>query len=119
MRYTRRVPWTVLYSTQAADWLESLSETDFESIIARIELLEQRGPGLGRQTVDTIKGSRHPNMKELRAGTLRALFIFDPARRAVILCGGDKRDDWTGFYERMVPLADDLYDAYLDSEDAP
>jgi len=55
-------------------------------------------------------------MKELRSGTVRALFAFDPNRRAVILLGGDKRDDWAGWYERNVPAADDLYDAYLREE---
>jgi hypothetical protein len=81
--------------------------------MARIELLEERGPALGRPVVDTIEGSRHPNMKELRAGTMRALFAFDPLRQAIVLIGGDKRDDWTGWYERNVPLADDLLEAHL------
>ena len=60
-------------------------------------------------------GSRHPNLKELRAGLMRALFAFDPLRQAIVLVGGDKRDDWTGWYERNIPLADDLLDAHLDS----
>jgi hypothetical protein len=66
--------------------------------------------------VDTIKGSRHHNMKELRSvgGHLRALFCFDPLRRAIVLLGGDKRNDWTGWYERNIPTADALYDEYLD-----
>ena len=41
---------------------------------------------------------------------------FDPNRRAVILLGGDKRGDWTGWYERNIPIADDLYDVYLREE---
>jgi len=54
-------------------------------------------------------------MKELIAfgGNLRALFAFDPKRQALILLGGDKTDDWEGWYERSVPLADDLYDDFL------
>ena len=89
--------------------------------MARIELLEEHGPGLGRPVVDSIHGSRHPNMKELRAGSMRALFAFDPLRQAIVLVGGDKRDDWTGWYERNIPLADDMLDAHLDSmrEDSP
>ena len=60
-------------------------------------------------------------MKELRAGSMRALFAFDPLRQAIVLVGGDKRDDWTGWYERNIPLADDLLDAHLNSlqEDSP
>jgi hypothetical protein len=65
--------------------------------------------------VDSIKGSRHHNMKELRSigGNLRALLAFDPNRRAVVLLGGDKTGDWKGWYERNVPLADKLYDRHL------
>jgi hypothetical protein len=54
-------------------------------------------------------------MKELRssAGNRRALFCFDPPRTAIALLGGDKTGDWTGWYERNIPIADDLYDEYL------
>jgi len=54
-------------------------------------------------------------MKELRSfgGHLRALFAFDPKRRAIVLLGGDKRGDWTGWYERNIPIADDHYDEHL------
>jgi hypothetical protein len=93
-----------------------LDEADFDTIIAAADLLEEHGPALGRPTVDSIKGSRHHNMKELRAGSLRALFVFDPRRRAVVLVGGDKRDDWSAWYEHNVPIADDLYDVYLRQE---
>ena len=34
------------------------------------------------------------NMKELRTGSLRVLFIFDPVSTAVLLLGGDKREQW-------------------------
>jgi len=44
------------------------------------------------------------------------LFVFDPNRRAIILLGGDKRGDWSGWYEQNVPIADDLYDRYLAHE---
>jgi hypothetical protein len=78
-------------------------------------VLEQLGPGLGRPHVDTIKGSRHDNMKELRTQAggrpLRTFFAFDPRRTAILLIGGDKTGD-RRFYDRMVPLADDLYDQY-------
>lgn len=116
MHYHAGGVWEVVYTAEAAEWLVSLDEGSFERIIAAIELLEERGPALGRPVVDRIEGSRHHNMKELRAGTVRALFAFDPNRRAVVLVGGDKRGDWTGWYERNIPIADDLYDAYLSEE---
>jgi hypothetical protein len=65
---------------------------------------------------DTVKGSRHAQMKELRTQChgrpLRTFFAFDPRRAAILLLGGDKTGD-TRFYERMIPLADRLYDEYL------
>ena len=82
-------------------------------IYDRVTLLEDLGPALGRPAVDTIKASRHPNMKELRTGSIRVLFIFDPQSNAVLLLGGDKRGDWTGWYEENIPKADRLYDNYL------
>jgi len=115
------MPYDVYFTAVAEDWLMGLGDDDYDSIMARIELLEEHGPGLGRPVVDRIHGSRHPNMKELRAGSMRALFAFDPLRQAIVLVGGDKRNDWTGWYERNIPLADDLLDAHLDSlrEDSP
>ena len=65
-----------------------------DELLAYIELLEQFGPQLGRPRGDTLNGSRHPNMKELRfdasGGVWRIAFAFDPKCRAIVLCGGDK-----------------------------
>ena len=84
---------------------------------ASVELLELHGPQLGRPHVDTVKGSKHTNMKELRTQSsgkpLRTFFAFDPRRSAILLIGGDKTGD-KRFYDRMVPIADDLYDVYLE-----
>ena len=58
-------------------------------------LLEQFGPQLGRPRVDTLKGSHHANMKELRFdaadGVWRVAFAFDPKRNAVLLIAGTNR----------------------------
>jgi hypothetical protein len=114
------MPYDVFFTAEAEAWMMGLGDDDYDSIMARIELLEEHGPSLGRPVVDSIRASRHSNLKELRAGSIRALFAFDPLRRAVVLVGGDKRNDWTAWYERSVPLADGLLDAHLDSlrEDA-
>lgn len=78
---------------------------------------EEQGPTLGRPLVDTIKNSRHPNMKELRprGGNLSILFAFDPRRMAILLIGGDKTRRWETCYREFVPLADDLYDEHLET----
>ncbi len=52
-------------------------------------------------------------MKELRVGTVRVLFAFDPLRNAVLLIGGDKRGRWSMWYKQSIPKADDLYDKHL------
>ena len=113
------VAWHVYFTAVAEEWILGLDDDDYTAMLAAIELLEEQGPSLGRPAVDRIDGSRHHNMKELRSfgGHLRALFAFDPKRRAIVLLGGDKRDDWSGWYERNIPIADDLYDEHLRNPD--
>jgi hypothetical protein len=107
--------WEVEYTDQFERWYWSLDAPDRAAVVAAVDVLEDRGPGLGRPLVDTIKGSRHPNMKELRppAGNIRVLFAFDPRRMAILLIGGDKTDRWQEWYRIMIPVADDLYDEHL------
>ncbi len=109
------VAWELEFTDQAENWLMELPLSEFKQIAAAIDELEQIGPGLGRPFVDTVKQSRHHNMKELRSigGHLRALFCFDPDRTAVLLLGGDKSHDWKGWYNRNIPIADRLYDQHL------
>ena len=112
--------WEVEYTDEFGSWYEDLAEEDQDAMVARVELLQQLGPALGRPAVDNVHQSRHPNMKELRAErALRVLFAFDPRRTAVLLIGGNKSaadadtPNWNRWYEEYVPLADDLYDAHL------
>ncbi len=114
--------WDIEVTDQFIQWWDTLSVEEQESIKAAVEILEQRGPGLGRPLVNTVKGSRHANMKELRAAMIRVLFAFNPKRTAILLIGGDKRDRWQDFYAQMIPLADDLLDEHLkelETEGAP
>jgi hypothetical protein len=108
--------WEVEYTDEFGRWWEGLGEDEQDAIARSVELLRQLGPSLGRPHADSVQGSRHSNMKELRtqhAGRpLRTFFAFDPRRSAILLIGGDKTGD-ARFYERMIPVADDLYDIYL------
>ena len=108
--------WNVEVTDEFKDWFNSLREDEQSSVTASVDLLEIKGPSLGRPQVDTIRGSRHANMKELRTQhkgrPIRMFFAFDPRRAAILLIGGDKTGD-DRFYERMIPLADELYDDYL------
>ncbi len=108
--------WEVLFTDEFGRWFEDLADAQQDAVVARVELLEAQGPGLGRPTVDTIKGSRHSNMKELRVSkgaAIRVLFAVDPRRQAVLLIGGDKTGRWQSWYEQAIPLADELFDDYL------
>ena len=101
-----------------AGWLASLDNDSREQVVAAIELLEDRGPQLGRPIVDTVSSSRHRNMKELRPGSsgrteLRILFAFDPARQAIMLIAGDKSGNWKQWYAHNIPRADDLFDEHV------
>jgi hypothetical protein len=102
---------------EAERWYMRLSNDDAARVAASLDELGRRGPMLGRPFVDSVKASRHHNMKEVRSvgGHLRALFAFDPRRNAVVLLGGDKTGDWKGWYRSNVPLADKLYDRHLRS----
>lgn len=100
------------------EWLDSLDGDTLAQVVAALELLSEIGSVLGRPLVDTVKASRHANMKELRPGSagrseIRILFAFDPVRRAVMLYGGDKSGNWKGWYKEAIPLADRLFDDYL------
>lgn len=108
--------WEVNVTTEFAEWYTTLGPQATQAVIDRVDLLEARGPTLGEPVVKRIKSSRHHNMKELRCGTtgaIRILFVFDPARQAVLLIGGEKAGQWTEWYETNIPKADELYDEYL------
>ncbi len=108
-------PWSVEYTDEFEEWWDGLTVEEQGPIIIAVGALEESGPALGRPFVDTVRGSRHPNMKELRprGETIRILFAFDLRRSAILLIGGDKRDRWTEWYAEMIPVADQLYDDHL------
>ena len=96
---------------------EHLDQGDGEALLAAIRILRDQGPTLGRPLVDTVKASRHNNMKELRPGSTgrteaRILFAFDLEGQAILLVGGDKSDNWKGWYEKNIPIADDRFDQH-------
>ena len=107
----------VLFTEVFTDWYNELDQSEKDSVDACLYLLMQRGYQLGRPYADTIKGSQLTNLKELRiqnAGKpYRAFFVFDPLRQAILLCGGDKTGD-KRFYKRMIPIAEQTYQQYLD-----
>lgn len=110
--------WEVEFDPSFEAWADQLAQPDAEALLAALRVLRDRGPTLGRPLVDTLEGSRHKNMKELRPGStgrseIRVLFAFGPECRAILLVGGDKSGDWSRWYDVNVPVADERFDAHL------
>ncbi|MCA8917371.1 MAG: type II toxin-antitoxin system RelE/ParE family toxin, partial [Planctomycetes bacterium] len=80
--------WSVLLHDDFDAEFAALDENLQDELLAHAKLLVEFGPNLGRPTVDTLKGSRHANMKELRfawqGGVWRVAFAFDPQRQAIL-----------------------------------
>jgi hypothetical protein len=106
--------WEVISTPEAKRWYAALEPEAKARVTASINRLRQVGPMLGRPTADRVHASRHHNMKELRStgGHLRVLFAFDDRQRAVLLVGGDKTNNWKGWYRENIPKADKLFDQH-------
>ena len=107
--------WEVVWLPHVRRWYEHLDARDRGTVDKVVPRLEEHGPTLGRPTVERITGSRYHNLKELRSvsGNIRVLFAFDRTRRAVLLHGGDKTNNWKGFYTTAVPAAERHLEQYL------
>ena len=110
--------WTVLLDTAFEREFADLAEEVQDELLAHAKLLEAFGPQLGRPRVDTLKGSKHANMKKLRFdaadGVWRVAFAFDPERRAILLAAGDKAGGGERrFYKQLIRKADKRFDEHL------
>ena len=106
------VAWVVEIGDEFGREFDALPEEVREEILALARLLQQFGPQLGRPRVDTLNGSRHKNMKELRFaaadGEWRVAFAFDPKRSAILLAAGDKSGvSSKRFYKQLILKADE------------
>jgi hypothetical protein len=112
------VTWEVLFHWEFEPEFDALAEDVQDELMANAKLLQQLGPQLGRPRADTLKGSRHANMKELRFdaadGVWRVAFAFDPNRKAILLICGDKSGgSEKRFYRQLIEKADARFDAHL------
>mgnify|MGYP000007446793 FL=1 len=110
--------WIVLFHDAFDAEFQEMADDLQDELLAHAKLLAEFGPNLGRPTVDTLKGSRHTNLKELRfswSGQIwRIAFAFDPWRQVILLVGGDKRGtDQRRFYKRLLTIADFRYEQHL------
>ncbi len=116
------VTWNVLFDSVFAAEAKGFARPVQIEIAALVGLLRQFGPQLRRPYCDTLKGSSHANMKELRFtlpdGEWRIAFAFDPRRRAILLVGGSKSGvSQRQFYRDLVRLADGRFSAHLKAMD--
>jgi hypothetical protein len=112
------VTWLVEIGDEFEPEFFALPEDVRTEILALARLLQQFGPQLGRPRVDTLNGSGHSNMKELRFsaadGEWRVAFAFDTKRKAILLVAGDKSGgSEKRFYRELIRKADDRFDAHL------
>lgn len=112
------VAWTVAFHEAFAEEFTALAPRVRVEAAARIALLRQFGPQLRRPFADTLSGSRHANMKELRfeaeGGAWRVAYAFDPAREAILLVAGDRSGQSSRrFYRQLIAKADARFDDHL------
>lgn len=110
--------WRVEFHDDFFKEFQALHEDVQDSLVAKAKLLEAFGPKMGRPHVDTLIGSSHANLKELRIdvknGVWRFAFAFDPERKAILLVGGDKKGkNQARFYKDLIKKADNRFDNYL------
>jgi hypothetical protein len=110
--------WEVEFQEDFEPEFDALPEDVQDEIRALAGALEEIGPLLGRPRADTLNGSRHANMKELRFdtsdGVWRVAFAFDPRRKAVLLVAGDKSGvGEKRFYRQLIERADRRFDDHL------
>lgn len=110
--------WTVIFDKAFESEYAQFSEEVQTAIATKSGLLEVFGPQLGRPHVNTLKGSKFMNMKELRFdaadGVWRVAFAFDVQRQAIILVAGDKSGEGQKrFYNWLISTADERFKIHL------
>ena len=110
--------WVVRLHEDFEPELVELSKAVRGEILAHMALLREYGPRLGRPWVDTLKGSEHPNMKELRfkadRGVWRVTFAFDTRRQAIVLLAGNKAGvSEARFYQQLIEKSDARFSRHL------
>ena len=112
-----RAMWKIEYTDEFEEWLDGLERKQQKQVAAIVSLLQDRGVSLPFPYSSGVFGSKFEHMRELRiqskGNPIRIFYAFDPRRCAILLIGGDKTGD-NRFYERMIPIADRLYEEYLE-----
>lgn len=112
--------WQVAFHPAFRSEFDRLEESVQDELLAMARLLAFAGPHMKRPGADTLSGSKHANMKELRfdagGGAWRVAFAFDPGRKAILLVAGDKSGvAQKRFYRRLIETVDRRFDEHLAS----
>lgn len=112
--------WSVYFHPRFKAEFDEFAAAVQDEPLASLVPLREYGPSLGRPEVDTLNGSKHANMKELRfradGGVWRVAFAFDPQRSAILLVAGDKSGvSEKKFYHRLIEKADKRYGQHLNN----
>ncbi len=112
--------WDVVFHDAFEAEFFAFEPSTQDALLAVAKLLADCGPQLGRPHADTLKGSKHSNMKELRFeasdGEWRAAFAFDAERKAIVLVAGDKAGrSQKRFYKQLIAKADSRFSAHVES----
>ena len=105
------MPWELQFHPELAAEINVLPAAVRVELLAHAGLLARFGPTLGRPVVDTLKGSKIANLKELRfgagGGVWRIAFAFDVQRIAGLLAAADKRGrPQARFYKALIAVAE-------------
>lgn len=110
--------WLIETTDTFDEWFDPLDDAERANVLASLIVLREKGPMLSRPHADTVNGSCHSNMKELRVQSkgdpVRVFFAFDPKRRGILLCAGNKAGNEKRFYDVMIPIADREFTAHLE-----
>jgi len=110
--------WTIVLHDIFVGEFDEFNKEVQDQLFSHALVLEEFGPQLGRPSVDTLKGSKHANMKELRfkadKGVWRVAFAFNPKRKAILLVAGNKSGvSESRFYKELIRKADERFSGYL------
>jgi hypothetical protein len=110
--------WLIETTNTFDEWFDLLDDASRANVLASLIVLRDKGPMLSRPHADTVNDSCHSNMKELRVQSkgepIRVFFAFDPKRRGILLCAGNKAGNEKRFYDVMIPMADREFTVHLE-----
>lgn len=112
--------WSIQFESEFDIEYQQMDDGLQNALLSHLVLLEEFGPQLGRPKADTLKDSKHTNMKELRfdhdGGVWRIAYAFDPERSCIVLVAGDKcGDNQKRFYKKLITTADKRFAAHLET----